>query len=420
MSAVSVLPDADSWQHNRLDLTKLQVVVNQLWAMRHPGQPAPQLQNYADFQALVPSMQSADYALLARQSLANHHEVPLCIGGTSGTTGQSKLVLTRTNTPGSRPSELDIQLITELRIAGSLNPGDVVANLFMVGLFSILHHGFNRILEACYCSVIPLASLDPAKQQAQLAFMQQCGVNVLVGTPGTLIQVAHAVRESGISLPISRILFTGERMGAAKAAVLRQIFPGVRIIGCYGLSECGFVALEQPDGRYLVRDNAFFVERAPNGRLLITSLDPSLPTPVVRYDSGDQLELCHVGAMTFLHGIDRADNAFNFIGNLIELKTVRQLVAVGLQQTDALVEVQLSTDVAGRDELLVRVLTDNFSHYARETQSVNDAVLQQLLGHAEIKEALDKQAGTVRVELHPAAAATLSGRNKHQSIIDLR
>lgn len=398
-------------RHNQVPVSALQEVVNRYFALQ--GQPAPTIGSIAEFQALLPVMDSTTYANLATLALAQRQTVPVSIGSTSGTTGARKLVLTRTQTPGAKPSEADIQLVTELRMTGALQAGDVVANFFMVGLFSLLHHGFNRLLEACYCSVIPLASLCPDQAASQLRFLQQSGVNVLVGTPGTLIQIANTARQHQIDLPIQRILFTGERMGHAKAAVLKAAFPGVRIIGLYGLSETGFAAVELPNGAYKVRDLGYFVELDAEDRLLITCLDPSLPVPVVRYQTGDQMRLSEKAGLTLLHGIDRADQSFNYSGNLISLQTVRDLVQQASGLPDVTLELELTTDAQGWDWLHVQLLHDDPSLDVI-------AIRQQLLSHAELAEALHKQAGNIRVSCKPCHTASLSGRLKHRAIIDLR
>jgi len=402
-------------QHTPFDADKIQAIVDKLWALKSNNtEAAPKISSYDEFAALVPTMNGSQYTELAQQAFKQHTEVPVLIGGSSGTTGPSKLILERTNTPGSRPSEDDIQLITELRMAGALNPGDVVVNLFMVGMYSLLHQGFNRILEACYCSVIPLGSLNTDHLHNQLTFMANAEVNVLVGTPGTLIQMANAVKDSGITLNIKRILFTGERMGEAKANVLKAIFPGVRIIGCYGLSECGFVAVEQFNGKYQVRDYAYFLEKSAQGRLLVTSLNPNLPTPVVRYDTGDQFNFISLANKIFLDNLDRADNSFNFIGNLIKCSTITTLASEFLAQKDVLIEVALDTDEQGRDNLLITLLVDGLSLAQCQTF---EAQLCQL---EDFREALDKRAGTVSVVCAPPQAATLSERNKHRTIVDRR
>lgn len=400
--------------HSEFDKRRVQKVVNKLWAMLKPEQQAPKIDDYQSFVNNVPEMDKNTYAELSELAFANRTETPLIIGGTSGTSGQSKLVLEKTNTPGSRPSEEDIQLITELRMAGVLNAGDIVANLFMVGMYSILHHGFNRIIEACYASVLPLGGLNPEQVNSQLSFMKKYKVNVLTGTPGTLIQVAHAVKESGVQLNIERILYTGEAMGEAKAQVLKDAFPGVRIVGFYGLSECGFLAIEVGQDRYKVLQNAYFIELNAKGRLLVTNLNEESPVPFVRFDTGDAVELLSSAGQLIMQGIDRSDTSFNFVGNLVDVKELRAISAAAAGLEDLLIEATLSTRQDGKDALEIRVLCQGLSE--AQQQQISAA----LLGYEEVKEALDKNSGLVTVIFDLPKNSRLTGRNKHRQILDLR
>ncbi|MBR8845626.1 AMP-binding protein [Pseudoalteromonas sp. JC3] len=401
-------------QHTAFDRKRIQAIVKKYWAMNLPDEKVPRISDYESFVANVPEMGKEKYIELSEKAFENHKDAPLIIGGSSGTSGQSKLVVEKTSTPGSRPSEEDIQLITELRMAGVMGPGDVAANLFMVGMYSILHHGFNRIIEACYASILPLGILSPDQTESQLKFMKQYKVNVLTGTPGTLIQVAHAVKETGVQLSIERILYTGERLGEAKAKVLREVFPGVRIIGFYGLSECGFMAIEEGDERYKVRQHAYFLEINQAGRLLVTCLNEETPVPFLRFDTGDAVSLTARGEQVIMAGIDRSDTSFNFVGNLVDVKTLRSIAASTICEPDIIIEVLLDTNNAGQDLLTIRVLHDQLD--AQQCQKIEYA----LLGYEEIKEAIDKRTGVVNVRFDKPETASLTGRNKHRQILDAR
>ncbi|MBQ4849993.1 AMP-binding protein [Pseudoalteromonas sp. MMG012] len=401
-------------QHTAFDKKRIQAIVNKYWGLSFPEDTPPQIDDYESFAARVPEMDKASYIKLSEQAFANHREVPLIIGGSSGTSGQSKLVIEKTNTPGSRPSEDDIQFITELRMSGVLNPGDIAANLFMVGMYSILHHGFNRIIEACYASVLPLGMLNPEHTETQLAFMKQHNVNVLTGTPGTLIQIAHAVKATGVELNIERILYTGERLGEAKAKVLRDAFPNVRIVGFYGLSECGFMAIEEVSERYKVRQNAYFLELNQQGRLLVTCLNEETPVPFLRFDTGDAVSLVARGDQVIMGGIDRSDTSFNFVGNLVDMKVLRDIAAMAINERDVLLEALLDTNDLGQDLLIIRVLHDALDDVQK------GQISNALLAYEELKEALDKDTGLITIEFDSTQSASLTGRNKHRQILDER
>ena len=337
----------------------------------------------------------------------------LYVGGSSGTTSKSKLVLAYTPRLGVGPSDEQRELIVSLRQAGIFQPGDVVANGFLVGLFSILHHGMNRVLDACGTTIVPLGSLDESCVESQLEFLAQVGTNVLVGTPGTLVQIAHAVRRTGISLDIRRIAFTGERLGATKLALLRSVFPGVRVISLYGISEAGFVAIgDEQAGTHKVRENAYFLETDEEGRLMLTCLDPSSPIPIVRYMPGDRISLESVDGTAWISHIERSNLDFNFMGNLVELRSIRAAVAQGTGSADPLVDVVLRTEDDGRDRLTVRVYG--------VAESGLDQARQLVFALPEVREAFEKNAGTVEVIAAQLEDAVLSGRQKQKQILDYR
>jgi indoleacetate--lysine synthetase len=400
--------------HTHFDAARIRAVLERAHALAGPDAgPLPDIDSYEDFARLVPAMDGAAYSALAEAVFARRTESAFYVGGSSGTTSKSKLVLAYTPRLGVGPSDEQRELITSLRQAGIFQPGDVVANGFLVGLFSILHHGMNRVLEACGASVVPLGSLDESCVESQLAFLADAGTNVLVGTPGTLVQVAHAVRRTGVRLDIRRIAFTGERLGATKLALLRSVFPGVRVISLYGISEAGFVAIgDEQAGTHKVRENAYFLETDTDGRLLLTCLDPANPIPIVRYMPGDRITLESVDGAAWIRHIERSNLDFNFMGNLVELRSIRAAIAQSTGSNDPLIDVVLRTEDDGRDRLAVRVY------------GVADAGLDQarqlVFALPELREAFEKNAGTVEVVAAALEEAVLSGRQKQRQILDYR
>ena len=400
--------------HTHFDLGRLRAVLARRHALAGAdADTAPEIHSYDDFARLVPVMDGAAYAALAEATFARQAGTPFYIGGSSGTTNKPKLVLACTPRLGVGPSDEQRELIVGLRQAGVFQPGDVVANGFLVGLFSILHHGMNRVLEACGASIVPLGSLDESCLDSQLAFLAQVGTNVLVGTPGTLVQVAHAVRRTGVTLKLERIAFTGERLGSTKLALLRSVFPGVRVVSLYGISEAGFVAIgDEASGTHKVRENAYFLETDAEGRLLLTCLDPSNPIPIVRYMPGDRITLESVDGAAWIRHIERSNLDFNFMGNLVELRSIRAAVAQSTGAADPLIDVVLRTEEDGRDRLTVRVygVADDALAQAR----------QLVAALPELREAAEKNAGTVEIIGAVLEDAVLSGRQKQRQILDYR
>ncbi len=401
--------------HTHFDLIRLRDVLGRRHALDvgiNAG-VAPEINSYEDFARLVPVMDGTAYSALAEATLAKHATTPLYIGGSSGTTNKPKLVLACTPRLGVGPSDEQRELIVGLREKGVFQPGDVVANGFLVGMFSILHHGMNRVLEACGASVVPLGSLDESCLDAQLGFLARLGTNVVVGTPGTLVQMAHAVRRTGVTLKLERIAFTGERLGPVKLALLRDVFPDVRVVSLYGISEAGFVAIgEEASGTHKIRENAYFLETDSDGRLLLTCLDPANPVPIVRYMPGDRVTLESVDGAAWIRHIERSNLDFNFMGNLVELRSVRAAVAQSTEATDPLIDVVLRTEEDGRDRLTVRV-------YGVADEALAQA-RQLVAALPELREASEKNAGTVEVISAVLEDAVLSGNRKHRQILDYR
>ena len=400
--------------HTRFDPAPVRALLQRQYALSgKPADSVPQIDSYKDFTRLVPVMDGATYAALAEATFAQNGAVGFYVGGSSGTTNKSKLVLSGTPRLSIAPTDEQRELIGNLRQNGVFQPGDVIANGFMVGLFSILHHGMNRVLEACGASIVPLGTLDESCVESQLNFLAQIGANVLVGTPGTLVQVAHAVRRTGISVPIKRIAFTGERLGSTKLELLRSVFPDVRVISLYGISEVGFVAIgDEGSGSHKVRENAYLLETDTCGRLLLTCLDPSNPIPVVRYMPGDRITLETTEDAAWIRHIERSNLDFNFMGNLVELRSLRAAVAQSTGVADPLIDVVLRTGEDGRDELTVRVYGVADGELAQARQLVSSL--------PELREAAEKNAGRVEVRSAQLEEAVLSGRQKQRQILDYR
>ena len=394
---------------------RVRPIVERWWELAsRPGQP-PRIDDLDTFRRSLPIMTGTDYAALGRTAYARRGDTPVYLGGSSGTSGKSKLVLSRILLPGQRPGPHDIALITDMRRSGLAGPGDVFANMFVVASFSILHHGMNKILEACQATIVPVGALQPDAPEAQVEFLVACGVNALTGTPGALLQLAKAVRATGRSLPIRRILYTGEAFGPSKRALVARVFPQARIVGLFGLSEVGFIGLEtETDGEYRIREDAYFLETAPDGRLLVTSLDPHQMVPILRYAAGDRATLTRSGASAWLRGVDRIGLDFNFMGNLIELAAVRDVTRTAIGIADAEIQVTLSSDASGGDLLTVGIVGDPLD------AAKLDRARTVLLSLPELREAIEKQAGDVEVRCLPADTLTLTSRQKQQLIVDRR
>lgn len=405
---------ATSVQHTSYDPVKLQLIVNTWWS-KTGRQGTPQsVTTYNDFAAAIPLMTKEDYVKTSWALWDAKGSERFFIGGSSATTGNPKLILTRVPPKDSAPNEMDRALVRLLRTERFIRDGDVVANLFGVVHFSLLHHAMCRIAEPCRANVVPVGSLEQGSQaKGQLDFLAALCVNVLVGTPSSIVQIAHAAQLCSVELPIDRILFTGEAMGAAKQTFVKKSFPKAKILGLYGLSECGFIGIGENDS-YSVRDDAYFLELDNEGRLFVSVLDPDEIIPILRYPTGDTAMLFTSDRGFHLKNLRRGGIDFNFMGNLIEFRKIQDVVGRTLGCETEELQLTLSTDVQGRDLLKVCILggVEQKSHLMRIKHAICEI--------PEVREALEKNAGDVSIELREITSSSKTSRFKQSLVIDLR
>ena len=402
-------------QRSRFDAVQVQPTIEAWWQLEgHPG-TAPVVTDYDAFTRLVPVMTKEGYIEAARSAWARRGKTRFYLGGTSGTSGPTKRILTMIPPRTGRASEANRALVHSFLKRGILAEGDVMANLFGVIHFSLLHHAMCRIAEACHTSIIPVGNLDKGPgAHTQLAFLAEHGTNVLTGTPSSLIQIANAVRDCGIDLPVERVISTGEDLAPTKVALLCRVFPGVQLISLYGMSECGFIAIGCGDNGYLIREEAFFLELDPDQGLLVTSLDPAHQPPILRYATGDIASITSNETDTVLADIRRIGVDFNFMGNIIDFHKVQEVVGRTLAAPKTQVQLVLTVDSDGRDLLNIRVLGETLPE--GNTARVRAAIVAL----PEIGEALDKNAGNVAVKACSPGDAFLSPCMKQCPIVDLR
>ncbi len=397
------------------DAASVAPILARWWTLAGRTGTPPTITDLDDFRSAVSPMSGPDYARIALAAYAGRGTNAVYVGGSSGTTGKSKLVLSRIPARGVGASEQEVALIRTLRQRGHAGPGDVFANLFMVGHFSILHHGINKMLEACQSTIVPVGTLPAEAPWVQVDFLRGCGVNALAGTPSSIVQLANVLRMTGRHLPIRRILYTGEGFGAAKRALVASVFPEARIVGLYGLSETGFMGIETATaGVYEVQRGAYFLETDAQDRLLVTGLDATQTVPILRYATGDRTLLTQVGDTVLLRGVERTGRDFNFMGNLIGLSCVQGSIARTSGLAEPEIEIRLTTDGIGRDILTVTLFGD--ANDSAACARMRDG----LLLIPELREAIDKDAGDVLVECRPPEQFTLTPRQKQKIIIDDR
>lgn len=163
---------------------------------------------------------------LTRHLLDSNYLTGCTFSISSGTSNNYKLLsqrIWRSITPDSYPSQLVRMLIQN----NVFNQEDIVANLFSAGGMSTLYDGFNRILEACKTTILPIGRLNTFSQQKFLFldYMSRTKVNTLIGTPSSIVQCAKLSQEANKSIPIKKIIYTGEMFSCTKELYVHSIFP---------------------------------------------------------------------------------------------------------------------------------------------------------------------------------------------------
>src|SRR3990167_1450872 len=230
--------------------------------------------SYNDFKKAVPILTESNLSEKVKELISNNDLQSCSFSMTSGTTGHPKLLV---NSLWRNENKIHyaayFKKIMEKHV---LSRADVVANLFTAGGFSTLYDGCSRLLEGIGCHLLPIGRLDSFSLSAQhqmISKMQQIGLDVLFGTPSSIIYLLKLSKSFGINLNIRKIVFTGEPFSNEKRNFVKAIWPSVNIYGLYGHSETGFIGINMPqceNQHYHYFNDWFFLETINNNELLVT------------------------------------------------------------------------------------------------------------------------------------------------------
>jgi len=255
-----------------------------------------------------------------------------------------------------------------------------------------------------------------------MRMLHRLRVNVLCGTPSSIISFAKTAERLDLRFGIEKVIFTGEKFSWPRRAYVHDSWPGLQIFGLYGQSEIGFLGLNgpgcAPDNYHLMDDSLLFLECDPEQGLLVTSLDESDLVPILRYAVGDQVLLhpaCPCGhSGTSIQVLSRCNDTFKYSGNLISAKTLIDTLVKAGAVASGEVQILLRNTPDLKDQLLVNVHTLNDQEV--DTRKIKDL----LCGLPDIREAISKKTGEVQVQVVPYAALDLSRSQKTKILCDLR
>jgi indoleacetate--lysine synthetase len=305
----------------------------------------------------------------------------------------------------------------------NLNKFDVVANLFTAGNFSTLYDGINRILEYIGCNILPVGNIANFQDKFKtLSLMCQLKVNVLFGTPSSIIYLIKLLQEYKLNLVIKSIVYTGEKLNESKRALLYSFWPQVKIFSLYGHSELGFLGINTPQcglEKYHLIDSKILFAESINSKLFVTVIDDGIVVPIIRYEVGDNALIhsccdCGYNGAT-LQFLQRYDLNFKFSGNLVSYNIINNIVRNHLSNLDYEMQIIISTDKNLFDVLDIRIaLVTNCRGYDVST------IYNEIILFDDIKEAIDKKVGTVICSLVNYNELLISNNQKVTKLLDLR
>src|SRR5476649_2754049 len=302
---------------------------------------------------------TGDSGRLNKSDLAAEQS-PMLLGATSGTTGAMKMISVRLKSNKDAVSTSEHNLIHNLRSQQVFSAGEVVGNLFTINLFSSLHYSACEILKHCRAHVVPVGDIA-LLLKSHFDFLAEIQLTVLFGVPATIVQFVESMISLKVPLAIKKVVFTGEPMLIEHEKYLRHVLgDDLRIIGLYGLSECGFIGISLRDqhNKYTLFSDDFFFEYENKKGLLVTSLDPDAPRKLVRYPVGDTGKLSIEDNEIYFQGIKRNSFDFNFMGNLISHEKIFRLIYQRLP--DATVQIVLSLSAERQEIMDIKICSGLF------------------------------------------------------------
>lgn len=309
---------------------------------------------YQQFCSVIPVMEKKEYLAKNDQSLhLLNEENSYLIGFTSGSSGKFKRCLYRAN-----GEVFGAKGCKKYNIFSST---DNCANLFTINLFFSAHCLFSNMGNACGANMISIGDVNVLADEHFDALID-IKVNVLMGIPCEIIQFIQTMKKKNKYLPIYKVIFSGEAMKAYQRDIIKKTFGNdVLIFGIYSCSEAGIMALslDTNNNNYELLTDQFFIERYQD-QLLITSLDNMNVIPLLRYNYGDTADISLNGEIVRLSNIKRNNISFNFMGYVIEYKTIVEVVNK-FYPKDISIQIHLSVAEDTREVITVWVPTGIFS-----------------------------------------------------------
>lgn len=169
-----------------------------------------------------------------------------------------------------------------------LEPGDVVGNLFVAGNLWSSFMAVAGGLKALRVTHLPIAGT--AERGFVLEALERFRVDVLIGLPSTLLELARHAESLERRPRIAKIFYGGEHVSPEMTAVWKRAF-GVRLVRSAGYAsvDAGLIGFQCPECEGTVHHAARGLQHVEivDGEIVATNLVRRW-MPVVRYRTGDR------------------------------------------------------------------------------------------------------------------------------------
>jgi phenylacetate-CoA ligase len=189
-------------------------------------------------------------------------------------------------------------------VAGGLDVGDRVVNLFYVGQLYGSFLFINKSIEEAPLGVLQLPVAGSTDFAEILSTIEEFQANALAGVPSTIMNLAEYIAEKAPDrLSVKKIFFGGEPVYGDQRERLLEIFPGVQILSIgYASTDAGLLGYADrgcKPGEHRTFDQETVLEildehthkpiegAGLEGLLVVTNLARTL-MPIVRYPAGDR------------------------------------------------------------------------------------------------------------------------------------
>lgn len=167
-------------------------------------------------------------------------------------------------------------------------PGDKIA--FLAGN-SILGSGLKKKVFYRLMNVVPFDSFDMSSKRMKrfLLELERSQIKFIYGYANAIFHLASFNLKSGLNVKLTSVITTAENLTDFMRDLIQRSFGGM-VFNQYGCNDAGLSAFEceYHNGLHLINTRAYF--EVVNKRLISTDTKNNV-MPMIRYDSGDRVEL---------------------------------------------------------------------------------------------------------------------------------